>query len=214
MIAITVSTNFSDLVPIIINANERFFKHWYWVTDPNDQATIDLIPKNDKHTILYWDFRNRGVAFDKGGALRLAQATAFKEYPDEWYLGIDSDIALYPDFFVDTSKLDPTKLYGAAYRHHFYTKNNFDNGLVDDYETNTWPWGFFQLYKVKNYYTNSYDCSLCDDRFISCWGNTHEIREQNVVLLENVICRHMGKKNQHWQGRRRGPDGVPVDFKI
>jgi len=203
MIAITVSTNYHDLIPVILESNERHFKHWYWVTNPNDQATIDQIPKTDNHTVLFWNFNNNGAAFDKGGALKMAQELAFKEYPDEWYLNIDSDIALCSDFSIDTSKLDPNKLYGAGYRHYFYTKENFNNDQTDDQTKNNWPWGFFQLYKVKNYYTNSNDCSMCDDRFIICWGNTHEIREQNIVMLENVICKHLGKNNQHWQGTRK-----------
>ena len=210
MIAITVSTNYQDLIPIILESNERHFKHWYWITDQNDQETIDAIPKTSNHTILYWDFNNNNRPFDKGGAVRMAQELAYKEYPDEWYLLIDSDIALYPDFSVNTDELDITKIHGAGYRYCFYSKENFDNDQIDfDHGKQHVPWGYFQLYKAHNLYVNTYDASQCDDRFLQLYGDTHEIRMQNFVILENVKCRHLGKNNTHWQGKR-----VPgIDFK-
>jgi hypothetical protein len=199
MIAITVSTNYSDLVPFVLEANERFFKHWYWITDINDNLTIEAIPKTDKHTVLYYDFQNNGRTFDKGGALKLAQGKAYGKFPEDWYLILDSDIALYPNFNINTDELDPTKLYGIPSRLAFYSRESFDADIPDE---RIWTGlaGFFQLYKEKIFYPDSNDAGGVDNLFTDNW-----LKNAKTEILKNITCRHLGSTN-HWYGRVLGSD--------
>ena len=59
LIAITVSTNFSDILEITMKQNLKFFDYWYIITQKNDIKTINLIKNNDKIKILYYDFQKR-----------------------------------------------------------------------------------------------------------------------------------------------------------
>jgi hypothetical protein len=204
MIAITVSTNYSDLIPFIISANERFFTHWYWVTDANDQLTIDAIPKNNRHSILYWDFKNNGRRFDKGGALKFAQQHAYKQFPEDWYLILDSDIALYPNFNVNTDLLDPEKLYGISHRLAFYSKRAYETNQPDQIIPGLGhPIGFFQLYKKKFLYADSDSAGGVDSDFTILWSKTG----QTEMLKDYPSCRHLGRTD-HWTGRIPGSDFI------
>jgi hypothetical protein len=98
MAAITVSTNYSDILPYTLEANRKFLKNWIFVTDVNDTKTIEILKKEPTVTILYWDFQNGGRSFDKGGAVRHAQKYLYSNFPNDWYLIIDSDICLSPNF--------------------------------------------------------------------------------------------------------------------
>jgi hypothetical protein len=204
VVALTVSTNYSDLVPIVIESNEKYFKHWYWVTSIDDTATINAIPKTSKHTVLYWDFKNNGKLFDKGGGMKQIQTQAYQHYPDDWYLIIDSDIALQPNFTINTAELDPNKLYGLEERQCFYSKKTFDANQPDFIMRDMWPWGFFQLYKKHYFYESSYYAGGPDDNFLHHFGgNTRELQKNHVQVLP-TYCRHLGKvyQDQNWRGFR------------
>jgi hypothetical protein len=151
MIAITVSTNFADLLPIVYQYNHKFFKHWVIVTSKNDYATIDFLTSKPNVTVLFWNFKNNQRVFDKGGAVRYAQEYVYEKFPDDWYLIIDSDICLYqhtsPLNYI--SNYDSEAIYGLENRLDFASLNDllaFKNFIkhvpigVD---------GFFQLYRKK-----------------------------------------------------------------
>jgi hypothetical protein len=48
IIAITVSTNYSDLLYHALKSNHKYFKHWIFVTDQNDKDTIELLNQYDE----------------------------------------------------------------------------------------------------------------------------------------------------------------------
>ena len=204
LVALTVSTNYSDLVPIVIESNEQYFKHWYWVTNINDTATIDTIPKTNKHTVLYWDFKNNGKLFDKGGGMKQIQMQAYQDYPNDWYLVIDSDIALTANFTINTNELDTNKLYGLEERRCFYSKQAFDAGQSDFIIRDPRPWGFFQLYKKHCFYKSSYYAGGCDDDFLCHFGGDTRELQKNYIEILPMHCRHLGKvyQDQNWRGFR------------
>jgi len=200
MIAITVSTNYHDILKLVLAADKQFFDRWIFVTDVNDIQTIDVLTKHDV-IVLYHDFKNGGRVFDKGGAVAMAQQFAYRHYPDEWYLLMDSDICLSPEFAAlppAVKDFDPDAVFGAKRRH--------DYGKLSDYRAGRnyfeYPWGdqlqgYFQLYRKKVLYQSSRDASACDLDFLSHFDKK--------VTIDGFVCNHLGRKG-NWQGRTVGED--------
>jgi hypothetical protein len=205
IVAITVSTNYQDLLSIVYEHNHAFFKHWYIVTDLKDKETIAFL--SDKHdvTILYWDFQNNNYIFDKGGAIRYAQEQAYENYPDDWYLIIDSDICLPPvfkSFLQDTLPgMDTEAIYGLNSRLDFSSLEDFKSFKnYKLYNHSKLIVGYFQLYREKIYYGSSRNCSLCDCLFTSLFSKR--------VMMTLFHCAHLGSQS-HWDGKRQ----IGSDFK-
>jgi hypothetical protein len=197
MAAITVSTNYSDILPYTLNANRKFLKNWIFVTDSNDFKTIEILKKEPTVTIMYWDFQNNGKQFDKGGAVRHAQEYAYSVFPDDWYLIIDSDICLSSNFYVDLNNLDSNIAYGCSTRHDFYKLSDYRKNInFYNCPTYNFPLGFFQLYKQKHYYESSNSAASCDDQFI-------KRNFRHWEMLNNFTCNHLGKNEVNWYGGRK-----------
>jgi len=199
MIAITVSTNYDDILDIIIPQNYKFFEKWYIITDKNDTNTINVINKHNCSNIfiLFYNFHENNKCFNKGGAIRYCQREIIGNlgYNGD-VLILDSDIWL-PDNFIeivnDTSIHDDT-IYGSNTRHDFHSYENFKNNVVDfDYTGKLH--GFFQLYKYdKNkLYNESNNCSECDLFFLN--------RFSKKVILSNLNVCHLGKNGVNWDKR-------------
>jgi hypothetical protein len=206
MIAITVSTNYSDLLPFILNANSEFFKKWIFVTSPNDQATIDILSKNPNVIILFWDFQNSGYKFDKGGAVKLAQEYTYEHFPDEWYLLLDSDICL-PFYFAflinnlnELGSVDQEAVYGCAVRREYSKSSDYKKSV--NYKETREPWviGFFQLYRKKVFYSPSNDASQCDLDFLKHFSKH--------FFINDFVCNHLGSPYTNWQGREINSDFI------
>lgn len=198
MIAITVSTNYQDLLPIIYHYNSSYFKHWIFVTERNDRETIDFLSKKENVTILYHDFKNHRNIFDKGGAVRYAQTYAYKAFPDDWYLLIDSDICLTPKFaefkVLALPTLDVNLIYGLSERLDFETLEDLKNHVnYTYYDHKEQIYGYFQLYKDKFFYNTSKDASRCDGEFSSNFSGR--------MLIRGLPCAHLGNRS-HWNGGR------------
>ena len=210
IIAITVSTNYSDLLVNCLN-NRIFYKKWYIITEKNDKATIDLINENNvdnKIEILYYDFKNNNNNFDKGGAILLAQNKINEYYTNETILIIDSDIILplsFGDAFMNTTIEDDT-IYNVNDRINYLTYDDYKNNKIiskisDKIKTNA-NWkiaGYFQLYKSNKYlYEKSFNCGHCDIKFHKQFAN-------NKIL--NVDVSHIGIDSDwpigqnNWDGR-------------
>jgi len=206
MIAITVSTNYHDLLPIVYHHNKDFFKHWVFVTDKNDQETINFLSTKPNVTILFWDFQNHRNIFDKGGAIRYAQTYAYQKYPDDWYLLIDSDICLPIQFSRFVASTLPTynvnHIYGLNERLDFASLEDLKNNInYKKYEHENNVLGYFQLYKDKFFYNTSIDASRCDDDFIRNFPSS--------ILIKGMPCAHLGNKS-NWSGKRE----LGSDFKL
>ena len=205
--AITISTNYDDLLNIIIHQNQRFFTRWYIVTSATDTKTIDVVRTANYPNVelLFYDFKAGGATFDKFGAARMAQLHCMSMHgPDKLTLFLDSDIYL-PDNFLETlgtTRFDPATLYGAGER--------FDVGTLSSLrrkdKTHRFPWirqiqGFFQLFiqTPDRLHIPSNDCSEGDLRF-------HSYFRRKQLLPITVF--HLGKSGMHWSGRSATTDFV------
>lgn len=205
LFAITISTNYDDLLNIIIHQNQRFFTRWYIVTSASDTKTIDVVRTANYPNIelLFYDFKAGGAIFDKFGATRMAQLHCMSMHgPDKLTLFLDSDIYL-PDNFLDTLKtmrIEWSTLYGAFER--------FDVGTLSSLRrkdtTKRFPWanhllGFFQLFiqTSERLHRSSNDCSEGDLRF-------HSYFRKKMLLPLTVF--HLGESGMHWSGRSATTD--------
>lgn len=209
IIGISVSTNYADLLPLVLEANLPFLKKWIFVTRKSDiRSLLALAPYWKKVKVLFWDFKNEGRIFDKGGAMAHAQSYAFSHYPRHWYLNLDSDICLPDNFsnFVQTvlPTLDSEAIYGVK-RLAYLRKSDYlkkENGIFDRMGERQVQ-GYFQLYQTTVFYEQSKDASICDVRFGDCFpkGKQH--------ILDLTVS-HLGPYAAHWHGRIVG-SGFTMD---
>jgi hypothetical protein len=201
MITITVSTNYDDILNIIIPQNYKFFEKWYIITDKNDLATINVINKYNFSNIfiIYYNFYENNKVFNKGGAIRYCQNEILGNLNyDGNVLLLDSDIWL-PDNFSEIIKnntINNNTIYGTNKRYDYYSYNNFKNNIIDlDYPFCNQIVGYFQLYKYnKNkLYNESRNCSNCDLQFVKLFGIK--------VQLSNLNVCHLGKHATNWNKR-------------
>jgi len=214
MIAITVSTNYIDLLPFVYERNNGCFKHWVFVTDKNDQETINFLVKKPNVTVLYWDFQNERRHFDKGGAIRHAQYYVYDKFPDDWYLLIDADIVLPLE---DQDKIK--KFLTIQNENHFSESifgmgNRYDFSKMSDllaeinykhYDNQNMVAGYFQLYKEKYFYSPSLDASQCD------WYFTDFFPKK---IFTDFKCYHLGQSDTHWKGNRKPGVDFSMDTKF
>jgi hypothetical protein len=214
MIAITVSTNYIDLLPFVYERNNGCFKHWVFVTDKNDQETINFLVKKPNVTVLYWDFQNERRHFDKGGAIRHAQYYVYDKFPDDWYLLIDADIVLPLE---DQDKIK--KFLTIQNENHFSESifgmgNRYDFSKMSDllaeinykhYDNQNMVAGYFQLYKEKYFYSPSLDASQCD------WYFTDFFPKK---IFTDFKCYHLGQSYTHWKGNRKPGVDFSMDTKF
>jgi hypothetical protein len=198
MIGITVSTNYSDILPFILEENLKYFDKWIFITSNDDYATIDLLKDNPKIVILYWNFNNDGALFDKGGAIKLGQEYAYTNYPDDWYLIIDSDICLPNNFYITTSSLNTDCIYGITERLDFSKLSDFKNKTNYRIYNLGAGVGFFQLYKQHRTYNQSNSAGGCDNDFKALF---------KTVVAIPFVCYHLGAPG-NWNGRTTGSDFI------
>ena len=208
LIAISVSTNYSDILEIILKQNIKSFDHWYIITQKNDKNTINLIKNIDKITILYYNFQSNNSNFDKGGALRYAQLEIHEKYDKSIILILDSDIYLPYNFseIINNEIFQTNTLYGSLVRLDFYKLSDFYNkenfGI---YTISECFCGYFQMYYIdkssencKLYlYDISKHCGLCDDLFK---------RHFTKFKILELVMYHFGLANTHWNGRINNTD--------
>jgi hypothetical protein len=201
IVALTVSTNYSDLLEICISFNKNRFDQWVIVTDKSDLATLKVLETHPDILTIYWDPYKNGAVFDKGSAIRAAQKLAYSKFPGHWYLIMDSDIIL-PDEFdsvrANLAGLNSSAIYGAN-RIDYGTEIdllNRTNGVAYEHSSNgDWVLGFFQLFRTPLLYRPSKDASYCDIEF------QYLFKERKTI--QGLVCSHLGLQS-HWGGR--GPN--------
>jgi hypothetical protein len=212
IIAITVSTNYDDLLKIVIPQNAKFFKKWIIITKISDTKTINVVKESNCNNIelLYYDFHllnGKKTIFNKGGAVRYGQEHVYKnkDYNDNVIIILDSDIILPNNFatIVNKINIENDKLYGSSKRHDYWSGENFKNNIIDyEYLYCRHILGYFQMYKCNPtyLYNNSSDCSTCDKVFTFAF--------KRLIIIENLEVKHLGKAYVNWKGR-----GSHNDFK-
>jgi len=214
-VAITVSTNFSDILPYSIKHNLDYFDHWYIVTSKEDIATQQIVNDmaSDRITLLYWEFASlyedhegnltKQRYFDKGGAIKYAQQRAYDQFHHHWYLVMDTDILIRSQRDLITEYLCPEYIYGPQARLDFASIKDYDRGIVHRsyFQGSPRIIGFFQLYKQKYYYRPSIDSNLCDDEFTRLWAHDH--RRFLSMTVDHLGHWAPGIPNSH-RGRQLG----------
>lgn len=233
---ITVSTNYADILNIVIHQNQQFFTKWYIVTAETDSQTIETI-RSANYTnieILYFDFHKGGYKFNKGGAVRYAQQTILANHNEGVNtLIVDSDIFI-PDEFGDyynknSHLLQPNTLYGVEQRFDYSKYSDFKKKINGIYYTlSKGFFGFFQLYKqaADKLYIDSIDCG-CESHFINLFtiqntlylhslSTNNELYEalakvffpRNNCIYIPITVSHLGAPNMHWTGRIKKDDFI------
>jgi hypothetical protein len=208
MIAITVSTNYDDILKIIIPQNYTFFEKWYIITDENDKNTIKVIEDYgyDNIHIIYYDFYANNKTFNKGGAIRYCQEDIISKLNYDGNLVIlDSDIFLPTNFneIISNITIETDTLYGTNKRLDYYSYDNFKNDIIDhDYPYSKEFQGYFQLYKYdqNKLYIESYNCAGCDMSFKDNFTRKITIAELNVS--------HLGRSCVNWNKRNDRTDFI------
>ena len=201
MIVITVSTNYADILEIILPQNSKFFDKWIIVTSPDDADTLRVIEASGCKNIevLFFDFKKGGTKFNKGGAIKMCQQLLESRRYSGDVLILDSDIFLPNDFADKYSKLtiNENTLYTPKLRHDFYSYKNFCDGRVDKvYHRSHLHDGFFHLYKHTNrfLYKDSVSANKCDDEFVELFRAKNKINDLTVC--------HLGRDGVNWDGRK------------
>ena len=202
IVAITTSINYHDILPYIIDTNKNYFDAWYIVISEHDKETKKIVEGHNTIIPIYYDFEISKNRFNKGKGVKIAQQKAYLEYPNSWYLLLDSDISLTEEFqFVKDNirGLKDEHLYGCKYRRNFSTSHDYKNNInYEDILQHNMFAGFFQLYNDKKYYQDSNDASACDISFRELFCNR--------VELNGIIARHLGESGCNWLGRKIGSD--------
>jgi hypothetical protein len=236
---ITISTNYSDILNIVLPQNQKFFTKWYIVTAEKDQQTVDVIQSANYPNIeiLYFDFQKGGVPFNKGGALQMAQKQVLKNHNEGVnVLIVDSDIFI-PDNFAtyytaNSHLIESNKMYGSENRFDYSTYSDFKNKINGKYYKYSKGFvGYFQLYKQTSnkLYKDSENCAKCDLHFtnlfvirnvaylllIAQYGIYDEIApkffENNNCIYIPITVSHLGCEGVNWDGRKSTLDFIMDD---
>lgn len=216
-VAITVSTNYSDILPFVLDHNLDYFDHWFIVTREDDLSTREIIrAKNtDRITVLFYNFTYSDYDpvknvpferyFDKGGAIRLAQEQAFLKFPDHWHLVLDTDILIRSHRDLITNYLWDRQIYGPRARLDYRSLSDYRKGLIHRKYFNEEPAiiGFFQLYRPTlirplPLYRKSINSSWCDNEFTDLWPKEYQILLDITVDHlgyhdTDTLCTHHGR---------------------
>jgi hypothetical protein len=197
IVAITVSTGYDDLLELILPKNQEYFEKWIIVTDKKDSATKALISQFPNIDVISLRFKTLGRVFNKGLGVRKAQLHAYRNFPNSWYLLLDSDIILSDEFSYIVKHLDvlpKDALYGCNVRRDFSKLSELRLGInFSEYFHGGEIHGYFQLYTKKYLYRDSIDASWCDLQFGKLFS-TH-------TLMNEFHCDHLGMKG-NWTGRK------------
>ena len=212
LIGLCVSYNYFDTLQFMLPVNYLHFEKMYIITSKDDIQTIEFCKNFNNVIVLFFTFKHDNYIFDKYGGLKYAQEIAYIEYPDSWYLIIDSDIIL-PNNLIDIlnrEKLNSECIYGAL-RYNLNNSsellnkkqiiNNINNinWIYNNilYKINTPPsiLGCFQLYK-KHVYQDKYDTfyNFGDYRF---GYDNFKI----FCNIQNIIYFHLGAVGVNWNGK-------------
>jgi hypothetical protein len=190
IIAITVSVNYTEVLAYVIEQNKNLFTEWIIVTDLNDIRTVALLKQYPEITTLYFNFKKHGNKFNKGGGIRMAQKHAYKKYPNDWYLIIDSDISIRSAEPLNLiSHLDENAIYFCNNRRDFL---RWSDVLLDqkfEFYRHDMRAGFFQLYLQKKFYIDWPTASRSDIKF------TDEFTA--LKFLPGIVCDHLGQSGNH-----------------
>jgi hypothetical protein len=207
IIAITISTNYSDILDIVLPQNQKFFYKWFIITDKNDINTINIIKKYNfpNVIIIFFNFYSNNLTFNQGDGIRLCQKIIIKSNYNDIILNIDSDIYLPNNFndLINNIDILPDTIYGTDKRNDYSSYEYFKNNIIDsEFIDAQYFYGYFQLYLCNsNILTNnSQNCSKWDIDF----RNSFKAR----TIIKDLCVSHLGISGVHWNGRKDKTDFI------
>jgi len=121
--AVCVCVNYSDFLAYTLPLNKRHFKEIVVVTDTQDTKTKSICESMNVTCVITDVFYRDGGKFRKGAGINqglkvlnnLVGLHDVEDRLDEWYLHIDADIILPPDFGqqIKSADIQPSHLYGC-----------------------------------------------------------------------------------------------------
>ena len=224
LIGLCVSYNYFDTLQFTLPVNYLHFEKIYVITQEDDRETIEFCKKFNNVIVLFYNFKCDNKKFDKYGSLNYAQKIAYTDYPESWYLIIDSDILLPNNMIniLNEEKLNSECIYGS-------NRYNIDksSGLLDkreiininrkqnlNFKYNNILWskkhppcvmGCFQLYKKHVYHRSNVDncADVCDAPVDCSWGNYY-FGHDNFKLfcnIDSMLYFHLGPVAVNWGGK-------------
>ena len=209
LIGLCVSYQYMDAFQFTLPVNHGHFEKLYVLTQEDDIPTREFCRTYANVEVLLYNFKVQGKVFDKYGALNYGQQRMYADYPDRWYLILDSDILLPTNLtdLLQREPLDDQCLYGATRINVSKTSELLTKGQSISknkgwvYNNVLWNgppsmMGCFQLYKKTNiYHRSSNDCGYADYQF----GQDHF----NVFCtLEGIAYFHLGVAGVNWGGKK------------
>jgi hypothetical protein len=211
LVAVCVSYNYMDTLKFMLPTNYFHFKRIFIITQEDDIETIHFCMQFQNVTILFYDLtqKTKGI-FDKYGALNMGLKYAYVQYPESWYVIIDSDILLPTNFhrILDNVSLNEETLYGCTRTDVWSTsqllckekcielRKNFKfNDLLILPNKPPSLIGCFQLFKKKCYNIKYHqDAGYGDYQF--GYDNF-----KTFSCLKTLHIFHLGHSGRNWKGK-------------
>jgi hypothetical protein len=190
--AIVVAVNYDGELQVTLPHLRRQVDHVYVVTD-GSATTTAIAEANDAKVLVTALWQANGAAFNKSGALRLAQLWVRQTHPNAWQLIVDADIVVPGNVRSVAASLPPDDdtLY-VAHRVDYHDDAAVASGVPTQGYPD-WPAGFFHLYKSHRLYAEwSHSAEKCDLDFAATFPR--------VAMLPITVA-HLGKSGDNWQGR-------------
>jgi hypothetical protein len=195
VVAIVVAVNYDGELTVTLPSLRKQADHVYVVTD-GSESTRRIATEYGCNVIETDIWHENGAAFNKSGAIRLAQMHASQQHPDAWHLIVDADI-LVPDCIkpIVSQLPDDDRLY-CARRLDFHDVESLLAGKPSK-EYPPWAAGFFHLYRSPRLYAEwSHSAERCDLEFAASFPS--------VGMLPITVA-HLGKDGVNWEGRQSPP---------
>ena len=215
LVALCVSYNYFDVLQFMLPVNHKYFQQIYLITGKDDKDTIDFCKTFSNVTVLFYDFKNNKKVFDKNGAIYYGQTIMYQNYPESWYLILDSDIILPRNFltYLRNIQLNEYCIYGAqrnitkkasdvlkVQRNRLALHECIDKDFNNLFKMGKWHpptiIGWFQLYKKQVYYTFKDLPNAAVGDYLFCHKNF-----SLFCQLKHLVCLHLGPSERNWDGK-------------
>lgn len=191
--AIVVAVDYDGELEVTLPHLRRVADHVYVVTKDDADETRRIVEASGCNVLTTDVWHERGAAFNKSGALRLAQLYVQQTHPDAWQLILDADIVVPPNVrnVVASLPRDDDRLY-VARRVDFHDNAAIDSGRPS-HEYPPIAAGFFHLHRTRRLYADwSESAQQCDLDFAGTFAE---------VVIAPLVVFHLGRDGQNWRGR-------------
>lgn len=206
LIGVCVSYNYMDTLQFTLPVNYWHFEKLFIVTQEDDKETVAFCQSFENVQILFFDFKNNNKTFDKFGGIDLALEQAYRDYPEHWYLIIDSDIILPINIvsLLQKKELDSECIYGINRSIDYRSVSQWLRPKVSvernprDLSFHMRPrpliLGYFQLFKQHLFHQSKDNAGEGDLEFC-------ETNFKRTHLFPRIIGLHLGASFRNWKGK-------------